>query len=169
MAERRANRDGEKVLSRNKQELGRTVRVPALSVLLSHLQAGLTPADIARIYGCASVSVYKAIQRYGIDITALRTFKARRADTLAHLQMLVTSAMPGKVESTSLRDLATTFNILHNAERLEKGQSTANLSLGDVSTQISDLDATIARLEAQLGISKPPEEEAEIVPPPKPA
>ena len=142
-------------------------KVPALPVLLSHLQAGLTAADIARIYGCASVSVYQAVRKYGIDITALRTFKSKRADTLAHLQMLVTQAMPGKVEQTSLRDLATTFNILHNAERLEKGQSTANLSLGDVSTQISDLDATIARLEGQLGISKTEGEEAEILPPEK--
>ena len=146
-------------------KMGKNASVPGLSVLLSHLQAGLTAHDIARIYGCASVSVYQAIQRHGIDITALRTFKARRADTLAHLQMLVTQAMPGKVEQTSLRDLATTFNILHNAERLEKGQSTANLSLGDVSTQISELDATIARLEAQLGGEKP--EDAEVVPPEK--
>lgn len=153
----RANKHGDVVATRG----GKT---PALPVLLSHLQAGLTAADIARIYGCASVSVYQAIRKHGIDITALRTFKARRTDTLAHLQMLVTQAMPGKVEQTSLRDLATTFNILHNAERLEKGQSTANLSLGDVSVQLGELDATIARLEAQLGIAKT--EDAEVVQPP---
>ncbi len=128
-------------------------RVPPLPLLLSQLQAGLTAADIARIHGCASSSVYDAIRRYGIDITALRTFKGRRADTLAHIQMLVTNAMPGKVEQTSLRDLATTFNILHNAERLERGQSTANVALGDVSGQLSELDATIAKLEAQLGLA----------------
>ena len=138
--------------------------VPELPLLLSHMQAGMTPQDIARVYGCSSTSVYSALRRNGISAPALRAFKTRKADTLAHLQMLVTNAMPGKVENTSLRDLATTFNILHNAERLEKGQSTANLSLGDVSTQISDLDATIARLEAQLGVAKV-EEDAEIVKP----
>ena len=138
--------------------------VPELPLLLSHMQAGMTPQDIARVYGCSSTSVYSALRRNGISAPALRAFKTRKADTLAHLQMLVTNAMPGKVENTSLRDLATTFNILHNAERLEKGQSTANLSLGDVSTQISDLDATIARLEAQLGVVKV-EEDAEIVKP----
>lgn len=148
------NKDGDKVFS---PVPGERVQLPPLPQMLSYLQAGLTAADIARIHGCASSSVYGAIRRYGIDITALRTFKGRRADTLAHIQMLVTDAMPGKVENTSLRDLATTFNILHNAERLERGQSTANVALGDVSGQLSELDATIAKLEAQLGISEPVE------------
>lgn len=138
--------------------------VPELPLLLSHMQAGMTPQDIARVYGCSSTSVYSALRRNGISAPALRAFKNRKADTLAHLQMLVTNAMPGKVEQTSLRDLATTFNILHNAERLEKGQSTANLSLGDLSVQLGELDATIAKLEAQLGVTK--SEDAEVVQPP---
>jgi len=140
---------------------GKHGNMPPLPVMLSHLQAGLTASDIARIYGVSSSGVYGAIRKYGIDISALRTFKDRKADTLAHIQMLVTSAMPGKVESTSLRDLATTFNILHNAERLERGQSTNNLSVTALLEQAGELDVTIARLEAQLRGTPPPDDPAE--------
>lgn len=128
--------------------------VPPLSQLLAHLQAGLTPADIARMSGCSSSGVYAAMKRNGIDITALRTFKERKADVITHVQRLVVEAMPAKVGDTSLRDLATTFNILHNAERLERGQSTANLSVSALMEQAGSIDETIARLEEQLKMTK---------------
>jgi hypothetical protein len=128
--------------------------VPPLSQLLAHLQAGLTPADVARMSGCSSSAIYAAMSRHGIDITALRTFKERKADVITHVQRLVVEAMPGKVEDTSLRDLATTFNILHNAERLERGQSTANLSVSALMEQIGGADEAIARLEEQLKLAK---------------
>lgn len=145
---------------------GKHGNMPPLPVMLSQLQAGLTVSDIARIHGVSSSGVYAAIRKYGIDISALRTFKDRKADTLAHIQMLVTSAMPGKVENTSLRDLATTFNILHNAERLERGQSTNNLSVTALLEQAGELDTTIARLEEQLrGATGAPPPDAETVEP----
>ena len=140
----------------------RTGSVPQLSQLLAHLQAGLTVADIARMSGCSSTGVYKAIQRHGIDVSALRTFKDRKADVLTHVQMRVVEAMPNKVEGTSLRDLATTFNILHNAERLERGQSTQNLSVSALMEQAGSLDETISRLEAQLNLTK--EQATEVTP-----
>ena len=75
--------------------------------------------------------------------------------------------MPDKVKDTSLRDLATTFNILHGAERLERGQSTANLSVSALMEQAGSLDQTIARLEAQLKMVK--DDATEVTPVPSDA
>lgn len=130
-------------------------KCPPIATLLRHLQAGNSPTDIARMYGIASTTVYKNIKNAGIDVGTFRDWKHGKADVLSLLQSRIAEAMPTKIEGTSLRDLATSFNILHNAERLERGQSTSNVGIAAMMGNLQELEETERKLKAQLGLSDP--------------
>ena len=129
--------------------------VPGITLLLSHLQAGWSPADIARHYGCASASVYAAVKRNGIDIRAFRAWKERKPDILSFVQSKAIEAAVKKIPKTGFRDLVTGFGVLQNAERLERGQSTANLSLATLTASLAELETIEADLLVKMKKQKP--------------
>jgi len=129
------------------------MKVPPVASLIAYLKNGMTPDEIAKCHGCSPAGVRGALRRNGVDIRALRHWQERKADVLSHVQMRIVGAMTtGKIEGASLRDQATTFNILHNAERLERGQSTSNVSLQALLENAAEMDKQIAALESSLGL-----------------
>lgn len=134
-------------------ELVKNGRIPAMPVLLANLQAGLTVNEIAKLHGVSASGVYQAIRKHGIDVRALQVYKERRADLLAHTAMRIHENMSeDKIKSASLRDLATSLNIVHNAERLERGQSTSNVNMAALMGNLKELEEAEKRLEKELGI-----------------
>ena len=126
---------------------------PPVSTLIAGLKAGQTAAEIARIYGVVPGTVHAALRRHGISIRDLRHWQERKADVLDHLQMrLVEHMTPEKMAQASLRDQATTFNILHNAERLVRGQSTSNVGINALLETEQQLAEQIRQLESELGM-----------------
>jgi hypothetical protein len=132
---------------------GRMVgKTPPLPVLLEYLQNGFSRAEIARMFFCTPQAIGNKLRAHGIDIQALRAFKSGKAELLSHVQMrLLESVTDKKIENTGLRDVFTALNIAGNMERLERGQSTSNVSLTALSGKLADLEAAEARLRKQLG------------------
>lgn len=121
-----------------------------LAVIVAELKAGKTARQIAQTYGLAPASVGQRINKAGISLVGIRAYKAHRADLALAKQSQILEAMsPDKIEKASLRDQATTINILHNMERLDRGQSTENVAYHSIASELTDIEAEIARLEGK--------------------
>lgn len=119
--------------------------------MIGELMAGKTVPQFAALVGCSDAAIYQRLRENGISIKSIQGFKARKADLMAWKQGQIVDAMsPDKIEAASLRDQATALNILNNIERLERGQSTANLAMADISAELGDLEAEERRLRSAL-------------------
>lgn len=135
-----------------KPKITKRTKIP-MPLLIAELKAGKTARQIAEQYGVTPETVWGMCRRQGFSVKTLETYKAQKADLLAFRQNQILEAMtPEKILGASLRDQATTFNILHNAERLERGQSTNNLSFGAITGELGEVEAQIAVLEAKLKV-----------------
>lgn len=126
--------------------------MPDVQVILGHLQAGLKVREIAQLTGASEGAIYSKIKRHGIDPSAFRVWKERKADALAFLQAKTFEAALERIPKTGFRDLMTGFNIAHNAERLERGLSTQNVGIEALMASISALDEQEKKLREQLGL-----------------
>lgn len=89
---------------------------------------GMTYEEIGKIEGVSKVAVYKQISGLLPNQVDLETYKTHRADILAGKQMEVLLELtPDKLKAASAMQIATTFGILTDKERLERGQSTQNV------------------------------------------
>jgi hypothetical protein len=133
-----------------------------MTQIIAELQAGKTAKQIADSCGTTTQAIYSRCARAGFSVVAVRSYMARKADLFAWKQQQIIEGMtPDKIQAASLRDQATAFNVLLNAERLERGQSTSNVSFADMSRELDELDAEEARLrnlllEKPVAKSKPP-------------
>lgn len=85
--------------------------------------------EIADKIGCDKRTVGAVLAKYNIKQEDVELFKENRADIYAGvIQKIVTSIDSKVVENASLRDRATAVGILQDKERLERGQSTANVA-----------------------------------------
>jgi len=98
-----------------------------LSGLIEARQKNLTLAQIGKIYGCSPQAVSQRLSK--VDIPGLERFKRNRADIFAHKQRQILDAItPAKMEGAAINTLAVSLGIMYDKERLERGQSTANVS-----------------------------------------
>jgi IS30 family transposase len=105
---------------------------------------GLSTEEIARHQGVAPSTVWRFLQQTEPERQALETFKANRADVLARLQAKsldaqerildtiddgMVAALTPSQKSGLLMSLNAQSGTVFDKERLERGQSTANVSL----------------------------------------
>ena len=94
----------------------------------------ISQRHLGRLVGINASAVCMMFSRHGVNyetgqITALEEFKDLKADILALKQSEVLSHMNvDKLKKAGARDLAVIFGILHDHERLERGESTANIA-----------------------------------------
>lgn len=130
-------------------------RMPELPLLVHCLKTGMTAAEIAKNCRVSVESVYSLLNRNRISLKLIQAWRENRADVLALRQISLVEAMtPEKIADTSIRDLATSFNILHTAERLEQGKSTANVSLASLNSSLEELEEAEKRIVEQLETMK---------------
>jgi IS30 family transposase len=123
-------------------------------------EQGLKTVDIAKHQGVARSTVFRFLQQTEPDRQALEAFKKDRGDVFARLSMKRLEVQEKIVDTFDERLIATlqphqkgsllhALNIqagtLYDKERLERGQSTANLSV---------LAKLITAAEDKLGVSK---------------
>lgn len=90
----------------------------------------MTDAEIARIADCDRSNVTRTLQRYGIDTVATDDYKSRRADVFAGLQQRILQSITDEaIKKTPAIQLVTAASILYDKERLERGESTQNISV----------------------------------------
>ena len=90
----------------------------------------MTTREIAKLADCDHSNVVKTLQRYGIEREATEDYKSRRADVFAGLQeRILRSITDEAIKKTPAIQLVTAASILYDKERLERGESTSNVSV----------------------------------------
>jgi hypothetical protein len=92
---------------------------------------GLSYSQIGAIQGYTKQAIHKAIKPL-LPSPATDYYKVNRADILAGLQVkMLTQVDPHRLKKLSARDAIISAGVLYDKERLERGQSTANISVHD--------------------------------------
>ena len=139
----------------SKPKVKRPTKIP-LALVIAELKSGKTVKQIATTYDVTPETVWGMMRRQGFSIRSLQAYQATKADLLAFRQSQVLEAMDHeKITQASLRDQATTFNILHNAERLERGQSTNNINVASLNMELAEVERQIEELESKMKGSQP--------------
>jgi len=118
--------------------------------ILEYKARGLDSVEIAKLLGCDKSNIIKRLQHHNDKIASLPDYKKHKADVLALKQReILNNITPDKLNDASGLQLTTMFGILYDKERLERGQSTENVLVHELSNKISDLDAQEAELRAK--------------------
>jgi len=111
--------------------------------LLKWRKQGLSYSEIGNMIGRSKQAVHQRLQPYRNAIDNLPAFKENRADIFAiHQQRLLNSLTDDDIKKMPPGSRMTSFGILYDKERLEKGESTSN-----VSVLAARLDAARKRIE----------------------
>jgi hypothetical protein len=111
--------------------------------LLKWRKQGLSYEEIGNMVGRSKQAVHQRLQPYKDAIENLPAFKENRADIFAiHQQRLLNSLTDDDIKRIPPGSRFTGVGILYDKERLERGESTAN-----VSVLSSRLDAARKRIE----------------------
>jgi transposase len=130
------------------------VHIP-IEVLIHFCRAGFTQSAMADILGVSPFVISRAFRKYKLDWNRLKTFKEVKSDVLALKQMQLLEKMTQeKMEEASLRDQATTLNILSNAEKVERGQATKIVDVRVLTDQLDELDQEEKRLREMLEMAE---------------
>lgn len=122
-----------------------------IPVVLAEVLAGKSNAEIAEKLGVKPDSVGWFLRKNRISRQNLEVFKQLRADILTHKQYRILDHMTEKkLKDTSIRDLSVSMSALSNMERLERGQSTSNVSIQKIDGDLAEIDKEIARLEKKI-------------------
>ncbi len=90
----------------------------------------LTTRELGKLNDISHVAVINLFKRHGIERERIEEYKGNRADFLAGLQeRIIGSITEADLEKASLRDKVISAGVLYDKERLERGQSTSNVSL----------------------------------------
>ena len=127
--------------------------VVPINTLIELRKKGLSYEQIGKIVNRSMQTVWERLQPYQDAIDGLQPFKEGRADLLAiHQSRLLNSLSEGDINKMSGLQKITGAAVLYDKERLERGQSTANVAYQDQTRRLDELDKEIAALEAELGV-----------------
>jgi len=117
---------------------------------------GLTYQEIATIFGVTKSAVSERLTGYIAENIDVQGFKTHRAEILAGKQAeIIKSLTDDDIKKSSPYQRVGMFGILYDKERLERGQSTANVAYADYSRDLKEMDREIVELEAELGCGQP--------------
>ena len=125
-----------------------------ISLIIDLLETkGLNQAQAAKVVGCHKSNISKRLKDLDYTPGYLKSFKDNRADILAALQaQIVKHITPEKLQKASAYQLTGMMSLLHNQERLERGQSTENIAYADMSKQQAIVKEKIKAFEDKYGI-----------------
>jgi predicted DNA-binding protein YlxM (UPF0122 family) len=99
-----------------------------------------TPTQIASKVNVSKRAVYDTLKRYSIEPNTLESFKNTRAEILTGFQeKIISNFTPDKLKDASINNLAYALQQLNTIERLERGQSTANIQANQITGSLKDL------------------------------
>jgi predicted DNA-binding protein YlxM (UPF0122 family) len=94
------------------------------------LNPDITQKELAERCNVSRQAVSQMLIRYGIDDKCLESFKKSRADIFAGIQETVAASFtPEDIKKASFKDRVVAMGILYDKERLERGESTQNISV----------------------------------------
>lgn len=130
-------------------------KVDVATALKMRLVKKMSYQEIADKFGCNKSTVHIALKRFEAIIrepAEIEAYRQSKADLLesAELQILEKLVDGETIQKASLNNAAYAFTALHNAGRLERGKSTANVDIRHTQEEIEVLDAEYKELQAQL-------------------
>ncbi len=145
-----------KKIQDNLPDINKTIDdVIPISKIIELRKRGNTYKEIGNILGCTRQNIELRLRPFKAEIEALPSFKEQKADVLAVFQQkILNSLTPRDIKSMPVGSRLTGFGILYDKERLERGQSTENISYADMSAEVEGYKAELAALEAELGESE---------------
>jgi predicted transcriptional regulator len=128
-----------------------------IETMLELRDKNLNHGQIATLLGCDRSNVSRRLAKYKPTLEKIDRYKKNRADIYAHMQTeLLAGVTSDKIKDSSATQLITGAAILYDKERLERGQSTANMSVASlIDTHSANLDAIsgqIAKLSQELDV-----------------
>ena len=110
--------------------------------IVEYRSRGMSYNEIATLTGCTKSNVIQRLQTVNAQIDALPNYKKHRADVIALTGRRILSHLTqDKLKAASAYQLTGMYGILYDKERLEREQSTANISIRM---------ATIAALQREI-------------------
>jgi len=92
--------------------------------------AGLNNRQIADTLGCSKQNISSRLKQYEHEIKGLKVYKDHRADIFALEQKRLLDSIDDKdIKKTPIAARMTSFGILYDKERLERGESTENVAV----------------------------------------
>jgi len=122
------------------------------------LKNGLSYGAIGKQLGCSRGYVHKTLQRF-LNILkppeAVEYYEKFKTQLLSSAEMVILEKIVDTetVAKASLNNAAYAFTALHNAGRLEKGKSTQNVDIRQLTMSLEELQAEQKRLEKELELS----------------
>ena len=122
--------------------------------LIELRKKGLSYPEIGQLVGCSHQSVQERLAPFMEAIENLPAIKDHRADLFTvYGHSILSSLQEGDIKEASLLQRVTAMGILYDKERLERGQSTANVAYADLGRSVAASEARKADLMAKLGLS----------------
>ena len=111
--------------------------------------------QIAERMGCDKSTVFRKLERHISmlpNADEIRSYQENKAQYLAGLELITYKEMcnPEKLKDASFNNLAYGYNTIFNANRLESGKSTGNISVVEIKGTIADLQKQADDLRKQL-------------------
>ena len=109
-----------------------TVRKEVIPIeqIINLAEKGNTFADIGKILGCSKQAISERLKKFNYTPARLKAWKKSKADVLALLQSnIVQSIDEDAIKKANLQQKMWAFGVAFDKERLERGQSTANISM----------------------------------------
>lgn len=127
-----------------------TKEIP-IETIIDYKLKGLSVRAIAKLCGCVHSNIVQRLQRHCDDVDLLPVHRKHRADILTLTgKKLLQSVTEDTIKEMSGLQRVTAYGILYDKERLERGQSTQNLSIHDVDRSINTAQDEIERLRLEL-------------------
>lgn len=122
-----------------------------LETILELRDKKLTLEQIGKIVGCTKQTVSQRLREYQPVFDRIERFKKHRGDLLTWKQAEILNSLTERdLNNASLLQRTTAFGILYDKERLERGQSTENLSIKSITQSLGKEVEEISRKRVEL-------------------
>ena len=120
--------------------------------LLELRKKGLSFSEIGQLVGCSMQDTQQRLAPFMEALEHLPAIKEHRADLLTvYGHTMLATLRPEDIQKASAYQRVGMAGLLHNMERLERGQSTANIATADYTAKLVYLRTEREHLEAALG------------------
>ena len=124
-----------------------TPKAIPLESIIELYQKGLSTRQIAKLLNCTHPNIVQRLKEYKREVLGIETFKKNRGDIFALFQSkIINKVTEDDYKKASLLQKTTAISQLYDKERLERGQSTSNLAVQSVAT---DLQSLLDRLQVE--------------------
>ena len=119
------------------------------------LKKGMSYADIGRFFGVSRDTARLALKRFNDMLVApaeVTAYQASKAEILENVELQLLSDLTDtdRRQKASLNNVAYALNTVANLTRLERGQSTANISYIDMTKSLEEIQAQRKQLQEAL-------------------